>query len=65
MQENTCVGVFFINKVPDLRPATLSKKRFQHSCFPVSIFQNTYFEEHMEMAASACVLLEFWNDTNI
>ena len=34
-QENTCVKVFF-NKVADLRPATLSKKRLWHRCFPVN-----------------------------
>ena len=34
-QENTCVGVSF-DKVADLRPATLLKKKLQHSCFPVN-----------------------------
>ena len=35
-QENACVRVSF-NKVSGLRPATLLKNGFQHSCFPVNI----------------------------
>ena len=53
----------FLNKVAGLGSATLLKKRFQHRCFPVDIFQNTYFEEHLRTAASADILLEFCNDT--
>ena len=53
----------FQNKVAGLRLATLSKKRFQHRCFPVSIFQDTYFEEHLRTAAPAGLLLEYCNDT--
>ena len=48
-----------------LRPSTLLKKRFQHGCFPVKISKNIYFEEHLRAAASAVVLLEFYNNTNI
>ena len=39
------------------------KKGFQHRCFPVNIFQNSYFEEHLQTTASVGVLLEFWNNT--
>ena len=34
-------------------------------CCPKNMFNNTYFEEHLWTAASAYVLLEFCNDTNI
>ena len=40
-QENTCVGVSFFTKVAGLWPATLTKKRLQHRCFPVN------FTEHL------------------
>ena len=56
-------GCNFLNKVPSPRPVTLLKKRFQHRCFPVDIFHNTYFEEHLQTAASTGVLLEFCKDT--
>ena len=36
LQENTCVRDSFFNKVVDLRPATLLKKRLWHMCFPVN-----------------------------
>ena len=36
LQENTCVGVSFFNKVSGLRPATLSKKRLWHKCSPMN-----------------------------
>ena len=55
----------FLNNAAGVRPATLLKKRFQHMCCPKNMFKNTYFEEHLRTAASACVLLEFCNDTNI
>ena len=35
LQENTYQRLFF-NKVVDLRPATLLKKRLSHMCFPVN-----------------------------
>ena len=35
-QENTCARVSFFNKVADLRPATLLKKRLWHRCLPVN-----------------------------
>ena len=50
----TGVGVFF-NKVAGLRLANVLKKRLQHRRFPVNIaklFKNTYFEEHLQTAAS-------------
>ena len=34
--EAIVVGVSFFNKVADLRPETLLKKRLQHKCFPVN-----------------------------
>ena len=34
-KENTCARDFF-NKVADVRPATLLKKRLWHRCFPVN-----------------------------
>ena len=34
-QENTCARIIF-NKVADLRPATLLKRRLWHRCFPVN-----------------------------
>ena len=33
--KHLCQGLFF-NKVAGLRPATLSKKRLWHRCFPVN-----------------------------
>ena len=40
-KENTCARVSFFNKVAG--PATLSKKRLWHRCFPLSFV--TYFKE--------------------
>ena len=42
----------FTRKHLCLRPSTLLKKRFQHSCFPVNfceIFKSTFFTEHLRM----------------
>ena len=39
LQENTCVRVFFFNKIPGLRPGkeeTILKKRLWQRCFPVN-----------------------------
>ena len=43
-----CQNLFF-NKVSDLRPATLFKKRLWHRCFPVKFakFSRTPFMEHL------------------
>ena len=46
-QENTCVGVSLIKFVKKF-----TKKRLQHKCFPVKIFKNTDFEEHVQTTAS-------------
>ena len=35
-EENTCARASFFNKVTDLRPATLLKKRIWHRHFPVN-----------------------------
>ena len=35
-KENICIRVPFFNKVTGLRPATSSKKRLRHGCFPVN-----------------------------
>ena len=37
----------FFNKVAGLRPATLSKMRFQFGCFPAHFFRNTFLTEHL------------------
>ena len=45
----------FFNKVRGLKACNFIKKRLQHNCFPVNvtkIFKNTYFGEHLRMAAS-------------
>ena len=41
LQENTCVRDSFFNKVVDLRPATLLKKRLRRRCFFVN-FATSY-----------------------
>ena len=43
------------NNAADLQVCDFIKKRLQHRCFPVIIakfFKNTYFEEHLQTAAS-------------
>ena len=48
-QVNTCATVF-LNKVADLRPATLLKKRLWRRFFPVNfekIFRTPVFIEHL------------------
>ena len=45
-QESACAGAV-------LQLAILLKKRLRHRYFPVfEIFKNTYFVEHLQMAAS-------------
>ena len=52
-QENACVKVSFLNKVADLWPETLLKKRLQHRCFLISIaIKNNYFIEHLRTTVS-------------
>ena len=48
-----CWNLFF-NKVADLRPATLIKKRLQHKCFS----KNTFFCRTPPVAASVQILHE-------
>ena len=43
MGEQLCWSLF-LNKVAGLGPATLSKKRLQHSCFPVNFFIDHFRE---------------------
>ena len=48
--KNLCQSVFF-NKVADLRPATLLKKRLWHRRFPVSFTKfprTTFFTVHLQ-----------------
>ena len=49
-QENTCARIFFLNKVTDLRPATLLKERLWRSSFPVSFakfIRTSFCKEHL------------------
>ena len=49
-QENTCVRVFFKNKVSGLRPATVFKKILWHKCFPVNFVKfsrKPFFSDHL------------------
>ena len=58
-EEHLCRSVFF-NKVAGLRSATLLKKILWHRCFSVNfcdIFQSTYFEEHLQTAASGKIYI--------
>ena len=41
------------NKFAVLKDCKFIKKRLQHRCFPVNIFKNSYFEEHLRTAASS------------
>ena len=59
---------FFFNKVADLRPATLLKKRFWHRCFFsefCKISKNTTFTEHLLATASDYFYLNFGKIQNI
>ena len=49
-----CQSLLF-NKVADLRPATLLKKRLYHRCFPVNFakfLRTLFFAEHLQTSAS-------------
>ena len=48
--KHLCQSLFF-NKVADLRPATLSKKRLWHRCFLLNFAKNTYFTENLRETA--------------
>ena len=46
----------FFNKVVDLRPAALFKKRLWHRCFPVNFakfLRTSFFTEHLQATVSA------------
>ena len=55
--KHLCRSLLF-NKVAELRPATLLKKRLQHKCFCVNteVFKIIDFEEHLRLVA--CSFLE-------
>ena len=53
-RKHLCQSPFF-NKVSALRPATLSKKKLWHRCFPVNFVEflrTPFFTEHLRMTAS-------------
>ena len=54
IHRKTSVLESFFDKVTGLQACNCTKKRLQHSRFPVNIanFKNTYFEKHMRTAAS-------------
>ena len=52
--KHLCQSLFF-NKIAGLRPATLSKKKLWHRCFPVNFVEflrTPFFTEHLRMTAS-------------
>ena len=53
----------FFNKVTDLRPVTLLKKRHWHRCFPVNFakFLYTFFTGHFLATASLWKSQTFWS----
>ena len=56
------------NRVTGLRPATLLKKRHQHSCFRMKafkIFKTSYFAEHLQVISSASSLLKEVNNFHV
>ena len=58
--KHTCQSLFF-NKVADLRPATLLKKRIWHRCFPVNLaVNNTFFYWTPPVAASYASAATQW-----
>ena len=45
----TPVSESFFNKISDLKPTTLLKKRLQHKCFPVifvKVLRTTFYRTH-------------------
>ena len=52
--ENTCVGISFLMKMQAFRPAALLKRDSNTGvfCEHWESFKNTYFEEHLQTAAS-------------
>ena len=58
--KHRCQRTFF-NKVADLRPATLLKKRFWHRCFPLNFakyLRTPFLTEHL--VATATIPRETW-----
>ena len=58
-QKSNCASLFF-NKVADLRPATLLKKRLWHRCFPVNFvkfLRTPFFIEHLWRLLSQFIYL--------
>ena len=60
------------NIVAGLEDCNSIKKRFKHKCFLVNIaknFKNTYFEEHLQMAAFVLLiiklLIKYWTSANL
>ena len=58
LQENACDRIFFLNKVGDLRAATLLKKRLWHRCFPVNFakFLKTPFLQNFDFLTGSELL---------
>ena len=49
--KHLCQSLFFFDKVPGLRPATLFKKRLWHRCFPenfAKFLRTSLFIEHLQ-----------------
>ena len=64
--ENTCARVFFLNKVADLRPATLLKKWFWHWYFPrnfAKFLRTPFFTEQLWwlLLTNGIVFLCIWS----
>ena len=60
--------VSFLNKVADLRSATLLKKRLWHSCFPVNFakfLRTPSFIEHLWSTASSMPQMGFGSGQNL
>ena len=60
-QENTCTRVSFLIKLQ--RPATLSKKRLWHRCFPVNF--GKFLRTSNLQNTSRRLLLAFWNPVKV
>ena len=53
IHKKTPVMECLFNKVAGQRACNFTRKRLQHRCFPMNISKNTYFEEHLQTAASS------------
>ena len=57
-QESTWARVSFLKKITSLRPATLSKKRLWHRCFPVNFvkfLRIPFYIEHLLWLLLSCI----------